>query len=57
MAYPRPAAPIKVKSDEQETVNARDRAILASRQYLRDLIREHPERARDLFKAGLKLAN
>jgi hypothetical protein len=53
MANPHPSTP---KSEEQETVNVRTRAVLASRQHLRDLIREHPERARDLLKAGLRLA-
>jgi hypothetical protein len=53
MAYSPPFAPIKGKSDEQESINTRDRALLASRQHLRDLIREHPARARDLIKAGL----
>jgi hypothetical protein len=54
MANLHPSTP---KSDEQETVNVRDRAVLSSRQHLRDLIREHPARARDLLKASLKLAH
>ena len=53
MANPPPAAvPIKVKSDEAETVNARDRAVIASRAHLLDLIREHPQRARALLADG-----
>jgi hypothetical protein len=54
MANPHPSTP---KSDEQETVNVRDRAVLACREHLRDLIREYPARARDLLKASLKLAH
>jgi hypothetical protein len=54
MANPHPSTP---KSDEQETVNVRARAVFASRQHLLDLIREHPARARELLKAGLRLAH
>jgi hypothetical protein len=54
MANPHPSTP---KSDEQETVNVRDRAVLACREHLRDFIREYPARARDLLKASLKLAH
>ena len=47
--------PIKVKSDETETINARDRAVHASRQHLVDLIREHPQRAHALLANGQRV--
>jgi hypothetical protein len=50
MANPPLAAPLNVKSDEAETINARDRAVHASRKHLLGLIREHPERVRVLLR-------